>query len=162
MYNKYKYKKTIIMTAILMSFSNFVFAQEAPVVGQSGNPFAKSAPPAPNKNNNQPANQPLTPEQEEAVRQIVLNLSPSLMTQQPNESIVQEIKDPYTLYLEKNETIRGTLNGKYMIFNSFTNDYRYEIISRYRSVSIFQNEAIEEEENNLGKEIKQLQNKKSK
>jgi len=139
MYNKIKYKKTLMMTTFLMIFSHSVFSQEAPVVGQSGNPFAKAPPPAPKQNNNQTiVGQPLTPEQEEAVRQIILNLSPTLIQQSSNEMINQEVKDPHTLYLGENESIRGTLNGQYMIFNSITNDYRYESISKYKNVSLYQ------------------------
>lgn len=156
MYNKIKYKKTFIFSTLLMLLTSNVFAQEAPVVGQSGNPFAKAPPPIPNNNqNNTQQSQPLTPEQEEAVRQIFLNLSPTMMNQPSMDMGMQntEFKDPNTLYLEKNESIRGTLNGKYMIFNSETNDYRYESINKYTSVSI-QKEEIEEESTNQDQIVK--------
>lgn len=147
MYIKNNYKKTIILSTLLTLLSCSVFAQEAPVVGQSGNPFAKAPPPAPKNNQTQQqVNQPLTPEQEEAVRQIVLNLSPNIMSQaMPEGEIGQPVRDPHTLYLEENESIRGTLNGKYMIFNSVTNDYRYELISKYKNVSLYQTENIQDE-----------------
>lgn len=146
MYIKNNYKKTIILSTFLTLISCSVFAQEAPVVGQSGNPFAKAPPPAPKNNNTQQqVNQPLTPEQEEAVRQIILNLSPNIMNQSSPEMMVETSKDPHTLYLEENESIRGTLNGKYMIFNSVTNDYRYELISKYKNVSLYQTENIQDE-----------------
>ncbi len=158
MYNKIKYKKTLMMSTFLMVFSHSVFAQEAPVVGQSGNPFAKSPPPSPKQNINQPqVNQPLTPEQEEAVRQIVLNLSPGLIQQSSQDMINGDIKDPYTLYLEENESIRGTLNGKYMIFNSMTNDYRYELISKYKNVSLYQTDNSQVDSQNT--QAKQKTNK---
>ncbi len=138
MYIKNNYKKTIILSTLLMLLSFSVFAQEAPVVGQSGNPFAKAPPPVPKNNQQQHVNQPLTPEQEEAVRQIVLNLSPNIINQSTSEFTDQLSKDPHILYLEKNESIRGTLNGHYMIFNSVTNDYRYELISKYKSVYLYE------------------------
>lgn len=130
------FKVLVAITGTLL-FSASLYAQQA-----NKSPFDKVDP---NQRLKQKGEQvignslTLSPQQEIQVRDLI---SQELLQQQEMRDVKKEaglidFDENEILYLGANESLRGSAEGKYIIFNTSTNMYRYVDMEKYKKVVSF-------------------------
>lgn len=78
----------------------------------------------------------LSPEQEMQVRDMIFQeiLNQEKMRDTKKEAGLLEFDEDEILYLGSNESLRGSAQGKYIVFNTSTNMYRYVEMNKYKKV----------------------------
>jgi hypothetical protein len=78
----------------------------------------------------------LSPEQEMQVRDMIYQeiLNQEKMRDTKKEAGLLEFDEDEILYLGENESLRGSAQDKYIIFNTSTNMYRYVDMEKYKKV----------------------------
>jgi hypothetical protein len=126
-------KKSAILISLVLS-SSFLAAN------QPTSPFEKYDPNKKIMDNKGTAtemqNGMLSPDQEMQIRDMIMQefQMKDGMIKQKKESGLMALDNDEILYLGNAESLKGTVEGKYLIFNTTTNMFRYVDMGKYKKV----------------------------
>ena len=125
--------KIIALSSVLI-FSQSTLASQQPL-----SPFDKYDPNKKMKTQNGSAvvhQGMLNPESEMQIRDLIFQefQARERQHQQDKDSGLSPLDDHEVLYLGPNESLRGTIDEQYLIFNTTTNMFRYADMTKYKKV----------------------------